>query len=143
MFWSKKDTSKAKKTLLQCILQNILKNQTFQRIVKFIMVDFYEMNFMKAIGSKSRWDVQYLASQCLLVKRWRWSWMTKVFAGVCPWISIRLLCPSFIKGEASSCKGYSCIERVWYCNIDDTGARYFGDPKKYKWTKKVTFNKNL
>ena len=57
MFWSKKDSSKAKNTLLQWILQNI------QRIAKFIMVNSYEMNFIKSnfiYISKSRWDVQYL-----------------------------------------------------------------------------------
>ena len=26
----------------------------------YYMVDFYEMDFMKGIGSKSRWDLQYL-----------------------------------------------------------------------------------
>ena len=60
MFWSKKDTSKLKKTLLQWILQNILENETFQRTTKFIMVHFYEIDYMKCIGSKSRWDLQYL-----------------------------------------------------------------------------------
>ena len=35
--------------LLQCILQNILENQTFQRIQKFIMVGYYDMGFMKGI----------------------------------------------------------------------------------------------
>ena len=52
MFWSKKDTkdtSKLKNALLQWILQNILENQTFQRIAKFIMVDSYEMDFIKGI----------------------------------------------------------------------------------------------
>ena len=49
-------------TLLQWILQNILENQMFQRIAKFIMADFYEMDFMKGSCyiSKSRWYVQYL-----------------------------------------------------------------------------------
>ena len=121
MFWLKKDTSKVKNTLLQWILQNILENQTFQRKAKFTMVDFYEMDFMKDVGSKGRWDVQYLEVHCLLVEKWRWNWMIKVFAGACPWMPIRLLRP-FIKGKASSCKKYSCGERVWYCNIDDTGA---------------------
>ena len=50
--------------LLQWILQNILENQTFQRIVKFIIVDSYEMDFMKYCYintvAKSRWDEQYL-----------------------------------------------------------------------------------
>ena len=43
-------------TLLQWILQNILENQMFQRIAKFIMADFYEMDFMKGSCyiSKSR-----------------------------------------------------------------------------------------
>ena len=49
-----------KNILLQWILQNILENQTFQRIAKFIVVDFFKMDFMKGTGSKSRWDVQYL-----------------------------------------------------------------------------------
>ena len=49
MFWYKKDTSKVKNILLQWILQNILENQTFQRIAKFIMVDSYEMDFMKVL----------------------------------------------------------------------------------------------
>ena len=49
MFWYKKDTSKVKNILLQRILQNILENQTFQRIAKFILVDFYEMDFMKVL----------------------------------------------------------------------------------------------
>ena len=44
MFSSKKETPKVKNTLLQWILQNILENQTFQRIAKFIMVDSYEMD---------------------------------------------------------------------------------------------------
>ena len=26
----------------------------------YYMVDFYEIDFMKGIGSKSRWDVHYL-----------------------------------------------------------------------------------
>ena len=26
----------------------------------YYMVDFYETDFMKGIGSKSRWDIQYL-----------------------------------------------------------------------------------
>ena len=52
MFWSKKDkkdTSDLKNALLQWILQSILENQTFQRIAKFIMVDSYEMDFIKGI----------------------------------------------------------------------------------------------
>ena len=49
MFWSNKDTSKVKNTLLQWILQNILENQTFQRIANLIMVDFYKIDFIKGI----------------------------------------------------------------------------------------------
>ena len=49
MFWYKKDSSKVKNILLQWILKNILENQTFQRIAKFIMVDSYEMDFMKVL----------------------------------------------------------------------------------------------
>ena len=43
----KKDISKVKNTLLKWILQNISENQTFQRTPKFVMTDFYEMDFMK------------------------------------------------------------------------------------------------
>ena len=39
MFWSKKGSSKMKNTLLRWILQNMLENQTFQRIAKLVMVD--------------------------------------------------------------------------------------------------------
>ena len=46
MFWSKRDTSKVKNILIQRILPNILENQTFQRMAKFIMVDSYKMDFM-------------------------------------------------------------------------------------------------
>ena len=61
MFSSKKDTSKVKITLLQWILLKTLETQTFQRIAKFIMVDSYEMDFIRyCYFSKHRWDVQYL-----------------------------------------------------------------------------------
>ena len=51
--------SKVKNTLLQQILQNILENQMFQRIVKFIMADFYEMEFMKGIAILVELDEMY------------------------------------------------------------------------------------
>ena len=43
-------------------MQIILENQTSQRTAKFIIADFYEMDFMKGIVilSKSRWGVLYL-----------------------------------------------------------------------------------
>ena len=72
-FDQKKDISKVKNTLLQWIFQNILENQTFQKIVKFIMVDSYEMDFMKAIVILVKEDEAYnilkSASHCLLVER--------------------------------------------------------------------------
>ena len=51
-----KDISKVENTLLQWIVQNVLEHQTFQTIAKFILVDFYEMDFMTGIEilSKSR-----------------------------------------------------------------------------------------
>ena len=58
---------------LQCILQNILENQTFQRIEKFIMTDFYEMDIMKGIAILVKVDDMYniltSVSHCLLVTR--------------------------------------------------------------------------
>ena len=44
MLWFIKDSIKVKNALLQGILENMLENQTFQRIAKFIMVDSYEMD---------------------------------------------------------------------------------------------------
>ena len=59
-----------------------------------------------------------------LIRTYRqWNMIIKVFAGVWPWMSIRLLRPSLIKNQASSYKRYSCSERFWHCNIDDTAAR--------------------
>ena len=49
MFLSIEDTLKVKNILLQWILQSTLKNQTFQRIAKFVMIDSYEMDFMKVL----------------------------------------------------------------------------------------------
>ena len=57
--WLKKDISKVKSTLLQWILKNILENQTFQRIAKFIMADFYEMDFMKGFVVLAKVDEIY------------------------------------------------------------------------------------
>ena len=110
MFWFKKDISKVKSTLLQWILQNILENQTFQRIENFIMAYgrflwTWKMDFMKGVISvkvDEMYNVLKSTNHCLLVERWRWNWMIKVFARVCPWMSRRLLRPSFIKGQAST-----------------------------------------
>ena len=49
MFWLGKDMSMVENTLLQWTLQNILENQTCQRMEKFIMADFNGMDFMKGI----------------------------------------------------------------------------------------------
>ena len=69
----KKDISKVKNTLLLWIFQNILENQTFQRVANFITVDFYEMDFMKGIVVLVKVDDAYnilkSANHCLLVER--------------------------------------------------------------------------
>ena len=53
--------------------QKILKNQTFQRIEKFIMVNSYEMDFMNGIVILVKVDEMHnilkSASHCLLVER--------------------------------------------------------------------------
>ena len=53
--------------------QKILKNQTFQRIEKFIMVNSYEMDFMNGIVILVKVDemcnILKSASHCLLVER--------------------------------------------------------------------------
>ena len=73
MFCLERDISKVENTLLQWILENVLENQTFQRIAKFIMADFYEMDFMKGIVILVKVDEMYntlkSASHCLLVER--------------------------------------------------------------------------
>ena len=83
MFWLEKNISKVENTLLQWILQNILENQTFQRIAKFIMADFYEMDFMKGIVILVKVDEMYnilkSASHCLLVERWDGNGWSKFF----------------------------------------------------------------
>ena len=88
MFSSKKDTPKVKNTLLQWILQNILENQVFQRIANFIMINFYEMNLMKGnvilVDVDQMYNIFKSASHCLFVEKWRWNWLIKVFAVVCP-----------------------------------------------------------
>ena len=74
LFWLEKNLSKVENTLLQWILETILENQTFQRKAKFIMRDFYEMNFMKGIVILVKVDEMYnilkSTSHCLLVERW-------------------------------------------------------------------------
>ena len=59
MFLSKKDSSKAKNILLQWIYQNILENQASQKIAKFIIVDSYEMDFIKGNVISVRVDEMY------------------------------------------------------------------------------------
>ena len=52
--------------------QKILKNQTFQRIEKFIMVNSYEMDFMNGIilvKVDEMYNILKSASHCLLVER--------------------------------------------------------------------------
>ena len=50
MFSSKKDSSKVKNTLLQWILQNILENQTFQKIAKLFAYSQRILIFMYIFG---------------------------------------------------------------------------------------------
>ena len=83
MFWSEKDISKVENTLVQWISQNILENQTFQRTAKFIMADFYEMDFMKGIAILVKEDEMYnifkSASHCLLDDSWDGNGWSKFF----------------------------------------------------------------
>ena len=54
-----------------------LEYKMFQRIAKFIMVDSYEMDFMKGIVILVKVDETHnilkSAGHCLLVERWRWN----------------------------------------------------------------------
>ena len=88
------------------------------------MADFYEMDFMKGIVILVKVDEMYnilkSASDCLLVQKWDRDGWSNIFAEDMP---IRLLCPSFNKGQTSSRKRHSCRGRNWYCNIDDTEIR--------------------
>ena len=69
-----------KSTWLQQILQNILENETFQRIAKFIMLHCCEMDFMKGIFTFAKVDEMYnilmFASYCLFVDRLSWNWIS-------------------------------------------------------------------
>ena len=40
--------------------EHLRKSDVSENRKVYYMVDFYEMDFTKVIGSKSRWDVQYL-----------------------------------------------------------------------------------
>ena len=86
MFWLEKDIAKVEILLLQWLSQNILENQTSQRIAKFIMAIFYEMDFMKGIAisvkkKKKIYNILKSASHCLLVERWNGSgwWYAHTF----------------------------------------------------------------
>ena len=62
-----------KNTLLQWILLNLLENQRFQRITKFIMVNFYKMDFMKGnvilVKVDEMFSILEYASDSLFAKR--------------------------------------------------------------------------
>ena len=126
-----------------CRTENITKSDISENI-KFILVDSFEMDFMNGIVISVKVDEMYnipkSASRCLLVERWRCNWMIKGFAGVCHWMSIRLLRSSFIKWQASSCNRYSHRESsilqyrwLWSSSVLTT--------KKIKWKKKLTSKK--
>ena len=81
-------------TLLQWILQNILENQTFQRIAKFIMADLYEMDFVEMdferhcylVKVDKMYNILKSASHCLLVERWDGNEWSKFFLlEICPY----------------------------------------------------------
>ena len=92
---------------------------------RFLRNEHYEGIAIVSTVAKSRWHVQYLEVfwPLLIGQEIKMELDDQNFAGACPWMSIRLLRTSFIKGQASSCTRYICRERVWYCNIDDTGTR--------------------
>ena len=52
--------------MLQWILQNILKIQTFQRTAKLIIANFYKMDFMKGIVILLKVDKMYNILKSLL-----------------------------------------------------------------------------
>ena len=58
---------KVKNTLLPWILQNILENQRTAK--KFIMADFYEMNFIKGIAILAKVDEMYNILKSLVFGR--------------------------------------------------------------------------
>ena len=59
-----------KNTLLQWILQNILENQMSQTTAKFIMTDFYKIDFMKGIFRLVKVDEIYNILKSLLAIRY-------------------------------------------------------------------------
>ena len=87
-----------KNTLLHWILQNILENQSFHKAVKFSMINSYKMDFMKGIAILKSARKMDLDDQSFC-----WSLPLNVHT---------FTTPLLIKGHASSCKRYSCRERV-------------------------------
>ena len=84
------------------------------------MAHFYERDFMKGIVILVKVDEMYnilKSAKPLFIGRemsWNeWSKFCRTFVE----------CPSFNKGQTLSRKRYSCRERSWYCNIDDTEIR--------------------
>ena len=67
----KKEISKVKNTLLKWILHNISENQMFQRTPKFVMADFYEMDFMKGIAILINVDDLQKIFESLLANRFQ------------------------------------------------------------------------
>ena len=64
---------KGKKHVTPMDLQKILENQTFQRIAKFIMFDYYKMDFMRGNATLVKVDEMYnilkSASHSVFVER--------------------------------------------------------------------------
>ena len=75
--------------------------------LKFIMADFYEIEFMKGTLILVKVDEIYNILKSLLATPY-WLrdesgiWWSKFFSGISPSISIRFLRSCFIKGQASS-----------------------------------------
>ena len=136
-FDKNKDISNVKNTLLQWILQNILEKQTFQRTAKFIMVGSYEMDFIKCTISWSLLATVYLSRDEDGIG---WSKFLLRSAHKCPYVYYT---PSFIKGQASFCKRYNCIERVWTLQYWWNWSTVVERSKKIERTKNLTFNKDL
>ena len=86
--------------MLLWILQNILENQKFQKIAKFIIVNFYEMDFMK--------DTLKSASHCLLVERWKWM-IKVVLLEIYPYV---FYIPPLIRGRHSLVRNIAAEKKV-------------------------------
>ena len=92
-FGFKKRHMKGEKHIAEWILQNILENRTFHRKAKFIMADFYTLDFMEGIILVKTDEMYNILKSLLATRYWsrdeggiKWSKLLLESALQCPYI---------------------------------------------------------